>query len=392
MTNPSPGPLLPYLTTKPSEEIALEQGLLTGVAAFRWAAWGWAATLLVIQRQAVTNLALALAVLGAALLASGTATVLLRTHPERLLTVPVILGEIAIAVSFGITNSLVFDTATPGIGYSQPFGTVWPLACVLTAGIAFAGRGGLAAGVVVGLAGFFGLVFVARGLEGGQFDWSVVSSMVLYALGGAVAGYVTAKLRESEREIAVVRAREEVARTLHDGVLQTLAIVQRRATDDDLVALAREQEHELREFLFSPRPDPKHLLRPATADLGSALRSAALAAERRYGLRSQVVIGDELRPVADAVSGALTGAISEALTNSSKHGHARQATIFVEPADGGGIFCSVKDDGTGFSAGETTEGVGITRSIRGRITDIGGTVEIDGRPGRGTEVRFWVPM
>ena len=167
---------------------------------------------------------------------------------------------------------------------------------------------------------------------------------VFYCIAGAIAGFVTRKLRETEREVAVARAREEVSRTLHDGVLQTLAIVQRRATDDDLVALAREQEHELREFLFGTRADPKRLFRPATSDLPAALRATAQDIERKHGLRSQVVTTEDLAPLADPIVAAVTGAVGEALTNAAKHGHARTATVFVEAADGG-LFCSVKDDG-----------------------------------------------
>jgi signal transduction histidine kinase len=35
--------------------------------------------------------------------------------------------------------------------------------------------------------------------------------------------------------------------------------------------------------------------------------------------------------------------------------------------------------------------VGLPRSIRARMAEVGGRVEIDSRPGRGAEVRIWVP-
>jgi signal transduction histidine kinase len=204
-----------------------------------------------------------------------------------------------------------------------------------------------------------------------------------------VAGFVAGRLRTAERQISAARAREEVARTLHDGVLQTLAIVQRRATDADLARLAHEQERDLREFLFG-------VGRPAGGsapggELGPALRREAARFEDRFGARASVVVADDLPPLSEDCVTALAGAVGEALTNTGKHAEANTVTIFVEPAEGGGVFCSVKDDGAGFDGATVPEGIGLARSIRGRVEELGGRVEIDGRPGRGTEVRLWVP-
>ena len=57
----------------------------------------------------------------------------------------------------------------------------------------------------------------------------------------------------------------------------------------------------------------------------------------------------------------------------------------------GEVFCSVRDDGSGFDPAAVTEGQGLRRSVRGRVADVGGRVEVDGGRGRGAEVRCWVP-
>lgn len=356
-------------------EDELVRGLLVGIAAFRWLAWAWLAVVLVVSRDDIGRTWLAVLLAGAALVVTAIATLLSRLAPERLLTWPVLATELAVGFALGAGDGWAYAGS-----HAQSLGSAWPLAGVLTAGVALAGRGGAVAGAVVGLGRLCGDLLQTRS-TGPIADMTVSASstFVLYALAGGVAGYVTVKLREAERRISTVQAREEVARTLHDGVLQTLAVVQRRATDPTLSRLARDQERELREFLFGSEA--------AGGELGPRLRQAAARFEDHYDGRVSVVVADDLARPAPEVTEALVGAVTEALTNAGKHGAATHVTIYVEPTDDGSIFCSVKDDGQGFAA--TTEGVGISRSIRGRLADVDGRVEIDGNPGRGTEVRLW---
>jgi signal transduction histidine kinase len=64
--------------------------------------------------------------------------------------------------------------------------------------------------------------------------------------------------------------------------------------------------------------------------------------------------------------------------------------VYVEPTDDG-VVVSVRDDGVGFDPAAVTERVGLARSIRGRVEELGGQVDVATAPGRGTEVRFTVP-
>jgi signal transduction histidine kinase len=366
-------------------EDALVRSLLTGIAVFRWLAWAWMAVLLVVNRSELSRDGarpwLALALVSAALVVNATATALLTADPARLLTLPVVVTEVAVACALEVGDELAYN----GVSHSQNLPSAWPLAGVMTAGIAFRARGGVLAGVAIGLGRGVGELL-------GPDAWterdtvSVVSSIVLYTLAGAVAGFVTARLREAERRISLAQAREEIARTLHDGVLQTLAVVQRRADEPDIVRLAHEQERELREFLFGT---PGAV--GGGGDLGTRLRTAAARFEDRYGGTARVVLAPDTPTVGPATVDALAGAVGEALANAGKHGGAGTVTVYAEPLDGE-LFCSVKDDGAGFDAATTPEGAGLRRSVRGRIAEVGGRVEIDARPGRGTEVRCWVPV
>lgn len=358
-------------------EDSLVRGLLTGIAAFRWLAWSWMAIVLLVSRRELEGGRPWLAVLlvAAALVVTAVTAVVARVRPDALLSTALITTELVIGFALGAGDDWAFAGDHP-----QSLGSVWPLAGIFTAGVLWAGRGGAIAGAVVGLGRLFGDLVEVRTTEPiSELTVTASSTFVLYALAGGVAGYAVVKLREAERQISTVQAREEVARTLHDGVLQTLAVVQRRATDPDLSRLAREQERELREFLFG--------MEPAGGELGPQLRQAAARFEDRFGGRANVVVADDLPEPAPAVVAALVGAVAEALTNAGKHGGAALVTVYVEPADDGGVFCSVKDDGQGFEG--AAEGIGVQRSIRGRLLEVGGRVEIDGNPGRGTEVRLW---
>jgi signal transduction histidine kinase len=386
-TRPAPGgfPLAPYPTTLRGGEDTLVRSLLTSIAVFRWLAWAWMAALLVVNRDDLTDHRarpwLAITLVGAALVVTAADTGLLTVDPARLLTAPVVVAELAVACGLEIGDHLAYN----GVAHPQTLSSAWPLAGVMTAGVAFRWRGGVVAGLAVGLARAVGVVVGPGGWTGSQ-TVGVVSAVVLYALAGGVAGFVTDRLRQAERRISLAQAREEVARTLHDGVLQTLAVVQRRTDDADLVRLAHDQERELREFLYGT---------PAAVggggDLGTRLRAAAARFEDRYGGAARVVLAPDTPPLPDRTVEALAGAVGEALANAGKHGHAATVTVYAEPTDGE-LFCSVKDDGAGFDPAAVAEGTGLGHSVRGRIAEVGGRVEVDGRPGRGTEVRCWVPL
>jgi signal transduction histidine kinase len=359
-------------------EDALVRGLLTGIAAFRWLAWAWMAIVLVLSRDDLDGGRpwLAYGLVAAAFAVTAITGVLVRADPDRLLTTPLIVTELAVGFALGAGDDWAFAGPHP-----QSLGSVWPLAGVLTAGVRWAGRGGAIAGAIVGLGRLFGDLVETGNTDLEEPVISAMSSSVLYALAGGVAGFLVVKLREAERRISMVQAREEVARTLHDGVLQTLAVVQRRATDPELARLARDQERELRHYLFGAEP--------AGGELGPRLRQAAARFEDQFGARAQVIVADDLPKLAGARVDALTGAVSEALTNAGKHGGVQLVTVYAEPDGDGGAFCSVKDDGRGFGH-DVAEGVGMSRSIRSRLEEVGGRVEVDGNPGHGTEVRLWV--
>jgi signal transduction histidine kinase len=259
---------------------------------------------------------------------------------------------------------------------------------LIAAAVAFGPRVGVVLALAMGAASFVGEGLVSD-VDAG---WGVTASSKtgLYVLAAAVAGFVADRLRHAEREVSTARAREEIARTLHDGVLQTLAVVQRRSDDTALVSMAREQDQELRAFLFGTGSAGDGTAGDAPT-LAAALRDVAARTERHHGVATAAVIADDLPDLPPGHVDAIAGAVGEALTNAAKHAEANRIVVFAEPDDDGGVFCSVKDDGVGFDPDSPSAGQGIARSIQARMHEAGGTAEITSRPGSGTEVRLRVP-
>ena len=394
----------------------MERAVLQALAAFRWVAWAWMAVVLLLSREDLEHPVVAIGLVGTALVVTAVWASAWRWRPAFLCSPAAVVSEIALGAAL-----LLFDGWVFGKGHafstSQSLGSVWPLVGILAAGVAFGPWAGAAGGVALGACRVAATLWNGESVDTAGRALSLVNTAVLYALSGVLAGYLFRLLVRAEREVSAARAREEVARTLHDGVLQTLALVERRAGDEALARLARDQERELREFLFGTGAGAEGgagggapgdletgaLGRAARAafersrttrgggDLGTALRAAAARFEGAFGGRVDVIVAEDVPKQRAELVAAVAGAVGEALTNAGKHGEASRVTVYAEPTEDGGLFCSVKDDGSGYDPSVVPDGVGLSRSVRGRMAEVGGRAEVASAPGFGTEVRLWVP-
>lgn len=368
-------------------EHALVASLLRTLSVFRLAALLWACIGVALSTSELEHPEFAYALLALMIVVTGVLTPLPGRgpllDPQSIVTV---VFELAIGVIVLVGDGLVYSDARP---QSLPWS--WPAAGVMAAGIMFGTRAGLVAAIVTGMASLTSEVLLL-GRDSGFVG--AFSKLGLWILAGTLAGYIVARLRRAEAEISVVRAREEVARELHDGVLQTLAVIQRRSTDTELAGLARDQEHDLRGFLAGS-PTATLAFEPKMHDL--AARHERLYSTCKVG----VVVALDLPDMDEDTVDAVAGAVGEALTNAGKHGEATAITIYAEPADesfmdlpeeasSARAFISVKDNGSGFDAEQSVERIGLARSIRGRMADAGGHARVTSAPGRGTEVELWI--
>lgn len=231
------------------------------------------------------------------------------------------------------------------------------------------------------------IVVVVMNWDGHANFFAALATVILTLLGVAALGVplwvrLWDQLGQERAEKAAADERAEIASRLHDSVLQTLALIQKRADDPTEVArLARGQERELRQWLF----DSQDKTPQTTGTVFTALERACGEVEDLYGLRIVPVTvgGDE--PLTDETHAAVLAA-REALVNVAKHAGVDTADVYAEILLGElNIF--VRDRGCGFDPDNIPNGHhGLTESVHGRVERAGGTVQIKSEIGEGTEV------
>jgi signal transduction histidine kinase/phage shock protein PspC (stress-responsive transcriptional regulator) len=231
-----------------------------------------------------------------------------------------------------------------------------------------------------------GLLFLwANGALSAANDVALAALVVTIALVLISAPFWLSMVRRLGAErVARVRSEErsEVAAHLHDSVLQTLALMQKRAGDPDEIAkLARRQERELRSWLAGGEPP-----RPRER-LGDALRAVAEEVEETHGAPvDAIVVGDA--PL-DERAEALVAATREALTNAAKFASDAGPVHLYAEIENGAARVFIDDRGPGFDPKAIPDDRrGVRESIIGRMKRHGGRVEIRSGPGRGTEVEL----
>jgi signal transduction histidine kinase len=187
---------------------------------------------------------------------------------------------------------------------------------------------------------------------------------------------------------ARIRAEEraDMAARVHDSVLQTLAMIQRRADQpQQVIQLARAQERELRAWLFDGRA-------PGSVDemtLAAGVRQIQQEVEAQYGVSVEAItVGDcEL----DDDLAALLAAAREATVNAAKWSGEDVVSVFaeVEPTS---VSVYVRDRGKGFDPAAVPEDrKGLAESIHARMARRGGSATVRSTPGQGTEVSLTMP-
>jgi signal transduction histidine kinase len=300
-----------------------------------------------------------------------------------------VIAEFLVVVLLMWSNRVIASPQWAADNQTWPT-TLWATNATISAALQFGPAGGMLAGLAVMATNFAVKNYLALNL--GHNATVIIEVALGLAIGMAARTAQRAhdELQRAAQLTAAVEERERLSRQVHDRVLQVLALVVRRGNEiggatAELAKLAGEQERALRTWLSAPDIDQDI----ATLDLRTLLR------HRETDGVSMSLPGT---PVAlpRGVAAELDAAVGNALDNARSHaGPDAQAFVLLEDL-GDAVMISVRDDGVGIPAGRLQQAIaegrlGISKSIVGRMTSLGGSAELHSDVGEGTEWELRLP-
>jgi signal transduction histidine kinase len=305
-----------------------------------------------------------------------------RSYARR--TTAWVVADLAVALAAVLLTAVVKEP-----GYHSTVPGFWVMAAMFAWAIHWRALGGLVAAVLLSVADVVTRHYLSETIYGNLF---------LLVIGGPIVGLMVDSLLRSaartavaERTAAAAAERTRLSRAVHDGVLQVLALVQRRGPElgpdgAELGRLAGEQESALRTLIRQQDAvDPT----PGVVDLVGALSSL----ERRAGVSVAAPSGGVL--LERAVADELVSVVSSCLDNVVAHvGPTAPAWVLLEETRDA-ILVTVRDEGPGIPPGRLEEAeregrLGVVSSIRGRISELGGSATLT-TGSYGTEWELSVP-
>jgi len=199
--------------------------------------------------------------------------------------------------------------------------------------------------------------------------------------------------------------RKRIASEIHDSIMQSLVgtiyklkALERGAQQNSTNGLIKEIRHleeelsrnveELRALLLGLTP-------PALEELGliAALREHVSVFNAKTGIKVDLNLPENVPNISKTAKINVYRIIQEALNNVEKHSKAAKVSLSIENPNGGDLKITISDDGAGFkpmSREEKLRSLGIA-TMRERAELLGGTLQIESEPGKGTKVQLLLP-
>ena len=213
-----------------------------------------------------------------------------------------------------------------------------------------------------------------------------------------------ALLQQQTKHMAVLEERERIGMDLHDGIIQSLYSI--GLTLDYVKAILEENQKEsqeklefatdginstitdIRAYISDLRPRQMQKNKTFIENLGILLNEFETISRIPSNLELKVELPLDLSYPNTL---ALFRIAQESLSNTARHSKASKTDLTLWDEDGN-IYLEIKDNGQGFNI-DTTEanlGHGLANMQR-RSRKVGGGIQIDSTPGKGTIVMAWVP-
>lgn len=197
--------------------------------------------------------------------------------------------------------------------------------------------------------------------------------------------------------------RRRLSRELHDGTAQAitsvmlaLSAIKRSRDMDEVVRRVEEAEVITKDVAEEIRRTSLELRPLMLDDLGLVPALQWYLRQSRKVMKTSLEfhchgLKERLPPTVEI---ALYRLVQEAITNIAKHAEATRASVTLEGRDHS-VVVTIEDDGRGFDLqqvlGVRERGLGLF-GMQERVSVLGGTLEIDSRPGAGTRIVAEVPF
>jgi PAS domain S-box-containing protein len=242
--------------------------------------------------------------------------------------------------------------------------------------------------------------------EGRKLTVELTQTRLTEAYEGATASLIIMRDVTVRREREAIREEERarIARDLHDGVAQTLYFMALKADMTrqqvtqkpewvtaelkEIGKTARQVIREVRRTIFALRP-----LNWSNNDFTHALVRFVEEFAEQTGWQVDVDIDDSEPIMPSRLEPTVFRLIQESLNNAAKHAAAKRIWVTLERVESNtALRLLVRDDGCGFDPKDiTSSGLGLNQ-MRERVAAVGGTLQLNSKPGIGTTVIAQLPI
>ena len=258
---------------------------------------------------------------------------------------------------------------------------------------------------VVARGNVFGNIYLTEKRNASEFSEEDEAALIVLASQAGIAienARLYEETRRQQRELqrlSVLEDRERIAKELHDGVIQALFAVgmalQGAAASTGDPTLARRLEdatddidrtiRDLRNYIFGLRPGVL-----ADRQLDQAIHELGADFERGSGVVTVVDVDPHAAAALATRADDVIQMVRASLANVGRHAQATTCRVSVRTDPGGTIGVVIDDDGVGFDASASTDGMGLA-NLRARAEALRGTVTIDAALGDGSTVTVTLP-